>query len=58
MIPAAIAALAAGFIGWRRASAAGGNTADKWQYAAAHGIPAFLLVLILMTVGAHLGLLG
>ena len=58
MIPAAIAAIAAAVIGWRRAAAAGGNAADKWQYAAAHGIPAFLLVIILMTVAARMGWLG
>ena len=58
MIPAAIAALAAGVIGWRRAGAAGGKTADKWQYAAAHGIPAFLIVIILMTIAARMGWLG
>lgn len=58
MIPALIAALAAALLGWRRAAAQGGNTADKWQYAAAHAIPAFLVVIILMTVAARMGWLG
>ena len=50
MIPAFIAAILAGWLGWRRAAKRGGNRADKAQYAAAHAIPAFLVVLILMTV--------
>ncbi|MFK7943074.1 MAG: hypothetical protein AB8B85_09210 [Paracoccaceae bacterium] len=55
MIPAFVAAIVAGFIGWRRAAKAGGKTADKLQYAAAHGIPTFLIGVILMTIAAHLG---
>ena len=51
-------ALVAGFIGWNRAAKRGGNRADKIQYAAAHGIPAFLVVMILMTVAARMGWLG
>lgn len=58
MVIAFIAALLAGLLGWRRATAAGGKTADKLQYAAAHGIPAFLVTLILMTVAARMGWLG
>lgn len=58
MVIAFIAALLAGALGWRRAAAAGGNAADKWQYAAAHSIPAFLVALILMTVAARMGWLG
>lgn len=58
MVPGLILAILAGIIGWRRATAAGGGTADKWQYAAAHGIPAFLVGLIAMTVAGRFGLLG
>ena len=36
----------------------GGTTADRMQYAAAHGLPAFLLGMIAMTVAGHLGWLG
>jgi len=43
-------------IGWRRATRRGGTTADKLQYAAAHGLPAFLAGMILMTIAGHLGL--
>lgn len=55
MIPALGLALLAGLIGWRRAAGRGGNASDRWQYAAAHGIAAFLLGMILMTVAARMG---
>ena len=58
MAIAFIVALLAGLVGWRRATAAGGRTADKLQYAAAHAIPAFLIVMIAFTITAQLGLLG
>lgn len=45
-------------IGWRRAARRGGTTADRLQYAMAHGIPAFLIGLIAMVVAANLGWLG
>jgi UPF0716 family protein affecting phage T7 exclusion len=45
-------------IGWRRAARRGGRTADKLQYAAAHGIPAFLAGMIVMVAAANLGWLG
>lgn len=58
MIPAVILMVLAGALGWRRAAKRGGTTADRWQYAAAHGIPAFLVVLILMTLANKLGWLA
>jgi hypothetical protein len=45
-------------IGWRRAERRGGSTADKMQYAVAHGIPAFLITLVAMVIAANLGWLG
>jgi hypothetical protein len=45
-------------IGWRRAERRGGTTADKLQYAMAHGIPAFLVGMIVMVTAANLGWLG
>ena len=42
-------------IGWRRAEQRGGNTADRLQYAMAHGIPAFLVGLVAMVIAAHFG---
>lgn len=49
-------ALAAGLLGWRRAARRGGTRGDRWQYAAAHAFPTFLVVMILLTIGGHLGL--
>ena len=45
-------------IGWRRAERRGGSTADKLQYAMAHGIPAFLVTLVAMVIAANVGMLG
>jgi hypothetical protein len=45
-------------VGWRRAERRGGTTADKLQYAMAHGIPAFLAGMVAMIVAANLGWLG
>jgi UPF0716 family protein affecting phage T7 exclusion len=45
-------------IGWRRADRRGGTTADKMQYAMAHGIPAFLIGMIVMVLAASWGWLG
>lgn len=45
-------------IGWRRAERRGGKTADKLQFAMAHGIPAFLAGMIFMVAAATLGWLG
>ena len=42
MILGLIGAIIGAILGWVRATKRGGNTADKLQYAAAHGI-AFLL---------------
>ena len=42
-------------IGWRRAARRGGGTADRLQYAMAHGIPAFLAGIVFVTVGLNLG---
>ena len=58
MIPALILMVLAGALGWHRAGKRGGTTADRWQYAAAHGIAAFLVVLFLMTIAGRLGWLG
>jgi hypothetical protein len=45
-------------IGWRRAERRGGTTADKLQYAMAHGIPAFLVGMVLTVAAASMGWLG
>jgi hypothetical protein len=45
-------------IGWRRAERRGGSTADKLQYAMAHGIPAFLVGMVVMVAAASFGWLG
>ena len=58
MIPALVLMVLAGAVGWHRAGKRGGTTADRFQYAAAHGIPAFLAVLILMTIAGRMGWLG
>lgn len=50
--------LAAGWIGWRRAARAGGNRADRVQYALAHAIPATLAMLLLQVILMRLGLIG
>ena len=55
MLVGLILFLIAAAIGWRRAARRGGTTADKMQYALAHGIPAFLLGLVLVIVVARLG---
>ena len=44
MLVALVLGLAAAAMGWRRAAKRGGNRADCIQYAAAHGIPVFLIV--------------
>ena len=45
-------------IGWRRAERRGGTVADKLQYAMAHGIPAFLVGMVVMVAAANFGWLG
>lgn len=55
MIPAVVLALAAGAVGWRRAARRGGTQGDRWQYAAAHGIAAFLVVMVAMTLANEMG---
>ncbi len=55
MVVGFILFLIAAAVGWRRASARGGTTADKVQYALAHGIPAFLFGLLLMLFVVRLG---
>lgn len=42
-------------VGWLRAARRGGTLADRAQYAAAHGIPAFLLGVLVMIVVARMG---
>lgn len=58
MLVAFLLAVAAGTIGWRRAAKRGGKRADCIQFALAHGIPAFLITLIVMTLAANFGLVG
>ena len=55
MIPALVLGVLAGAIGWFRATRRGGAGPDKFQYAMAHGFPAFLLGMIAMTVAANMG---
>lgn len=42
-------------IGWVRAARRGGTLADRLQYAMAHGIPAFLVGVVLVVVGLNFG---
>lgn len=58
MIPALILMILGGAFGWYRAARRGGATGDKLQYAAAHGLPAFLVGMIAMTMLARMGILG
>ncbi|MEM7211294.1 MAG: hypothetical protein AAF479_05260 [Pseudomonadota bacterium] len=58
MLLALILGVAAAAFGWRKASRRGGNRADCLQYAAAHGIPAFLITMLLFTIAVNLGVLG
>ena len=58
MIFALILLVLGGALGWFRAARRGGTTADRLQYAAAHGVPAFLLGMIIMTIAGHLGWLA
>lgn len=56
MIP--LIGLIVGFaIGWRRAGRRGGVTADKWQFAIAHGVGFALLAFAITLVLLHLGLM-
>ncbi len=50
--------LAAGALGWVRATRRGGTGADKLQYALAHAIPATLAMLALQILAVNLGLIG
>ena len=58
MVVALILGLAGAALGWTRAGRRGGSTADRLQYAAAHGLPAFLVGMILMVIAGNLGFLG
>lgn len=42
-------------IGWVRAARRGGTLADRLQYAMAHGIPAFLVGVVLVVAGLNFG---
>ncbi len=42
-------------LGWYRAARRGGAVPDRIQYALAHGIPAALITLVAVTVGARMG---
>lgn len=57
MVIALILMVIAGYVGWRRAARRKGGTADRLQYAAAHGIPAFLIGMVVMTLARNYGLL-
>ena len=55
-MPIAIALFIVGaVIGWRRAARRGGTTADKLQYALAHGIPAFLAGIVIVVIVLRAG---
>ncbi len=41
--------------GWSRAARRGGAMPDRIQYALAHGIPAALITLVVVTVAARIG---
>ena len=58
MLIALLVGLGCAFIGWQRAKRRGGHRGDRLQYAAAHGIPGFLISLILITLLARMGYLG
>lgn len=45
-------------LGWYRAARRGGRLADRIQYALAHGIPAGLIVLVVLVAAGRLGWLG
>jgi hypothetical protein len=50
-MPIAMALFVIGaIVGWRRAARRGGTTADKVQYALAHGIPAFLVGIVMVII--------
>lgn len=52
-------AFIAGFaIGWWRAAKRSGTTADRVQYALAHGIPAAIAGLIVVIIAARMGYAG
>ena len=57
MLVALVLGLAAAAMGWRRAAKRGGNRADCIQYAAAHGIAIFLIVMVFMTIAGSMGVL-
>jgi phosphate/sulfate permease len=43
------------FLGWRRATARGGDRLDKLQYAAAHAIALGLATTIILVLAARMG---
>jgi Na+/phosphate symporter len=55
LIVALVLGVIAAAFGWWRAATRGGKITDRMQYAAAHGIPVFLLCMIGMTFAAHMG---
>ncbi len=58
VVVAIIVGLIGAALGWVRAARRGGGIADRAQYAAAHGLPAFLVTMILMVIAANLGWLS
>ena len=55
MVVALVLGLAGALMGWFRAARRGGTLADRAQYAAAHGLAAFLAGMIAMVLAGHLG---
>lgn len=55
MLPGLILFVVFAVIGWLRAARRGGTLADRAQYAAAHGIPAFLLGVVVTIIVARIG---
>ncbi len=56
MILAAIGGVIGAILGWMRASKRGGNTADKLQYAVAHGIALLLVGYFIALLMAKFGI--
>ena len=55
---ALILGLAGAVMGWIRAKRRGGAVLDCLQYAAVHGIAAFLVTMVLLTIAGSLGWLA
>jgi len=51
----AIAFVLGSALGWMRAARRGGTLPDRIQFALAHGIPAALVALVVVVIGARMG---